>query len=529
MSDINMYLETLISACVPCNDSQEALSECKNNYNRITSYLTEDMLNGCEFILYKIVSRGYDNGIAISWSYVEKMFEFNAKKFLRDKNVAIKDIFPEIKVSELVDIEKERVAIGQLLTLLESKYKTYESTYVTYDKVNTSLDILKQTMQAEEIKAVLMNATKVLFQGEEVSTGGKREYLQGGADTLKYVLNELGSINNKYTDGTTSINWFHIKSYEDLIAMRNSDNRSYDFCTDTGVPMLDEATGGLYTTQILGIQGHPGVGKSRFASKIMYRGKVFHGKNVHYISMEQHCNELAMYFTSQHCWYKYGAYITDKQLKLHFVNEKRITRDSLKPEELEELENESPLTAEEIQIVTEAEIDLYSNPDYGEILYDNSYPPVEGLESHIRNIHNNHMREDILCVDHMSILISDGSWNRGMKMNQTEIVTEGMKMLKRVCQRLNFFVIAINQMTRDEVNRTLEGKVSRVTGSANSSEFERSCDIIWNLGETPEMTEVQKCFLDSPKARDSGKPSRVFMDTKKGICVYEQSATQDDE
>lgn len=527
MADISMLMDTLIASCIPFNTDTETVKDCRNNYNRVSSFLREEQLSGTQFIFYKIISRSYDNGIQISWKYMESLFQFNAKKFLRDKQVAIKSIFPDVKVADLVDTEKERTVISQLTQLLEEQYTTYQNNLVTFEEVNASIDLLKQTMQEEELKELLMNASKILFQGEEVRNGNKSEYMSGGADTLRYLLSEAGSLNNKYTDGDGSKNWFHIRSYDDLQDMRNSDNRSYDFCVDTGINMLDEQTGGLYTTQILGLQGQPGVGKSRFASKIMYRGKVFHGKNVHYISMEQHCNELAMYFTSQHCWYKYGRYITDKQLKLYFVSIKHHLADFVTEQEKTELADELPLTEEEIQVVNEAELDLYSNPNYGEILYDNSYPPVESLESHIRNIHFNYMREDILCVDHMSILTSDGSLTKGVPKTQTEIVTDGMKMLKRLCQRLNFFVIAVNQMTRDEVNRSLEGKTTRITGSANSAEFERSCDIMWNLGATPEQDEANKCYIDSPKARDSGKPPRVLLDTKKGICVYEQSAQQE--
>ena len=527
MSNISTYMDTLIASCIPHDNDSETLKMCRNNYNRVISYLREEQLSGTQFVFFKIISRSYDNGIQISWRYMESLFQFNARKFIRDKQVAIKNIFPDVKVAELVDMEKERVVISQFTELLKQQYEDYQNEIVTIEEVNANLDLLKATMQEEEVKQLLMNASKVLFQGDEVRNGNKSEYMQGGVDALRYILNEAGAINNKYTDGDGSKHWYHIKSYEDLQDMRNSDNRSYDFVVDTGIPMLDDQTGGLYTTQILGLQGQPGVGKSRFASKIMYRGKVLYGKNVHYISMEQHCNELSMYFTSQHCWYKYGRYITDKQLKLYFVSIKHELAKHVTDEEIKELADELPLTDDEIQIVNEAELDLYSNPNYGEILYDNSYPPVEGLESHIRNIHFNHMREDILCVDHMSILISDGSLTKGIPKNQTEIVTDGMKMLKRLCQRLNFFVIAVNQMTRDEINRSLEGKQTRITGSANAAEFERSCDIMWNLGATPEQDEANKCYVDSPKARDSGKPPRVLLDTKKGICVYEQSAQQE--
>ena len=527
MADISVLMDTLIASCIPHDMEPDTIKDCRNNYNRVSSFLREEQLRGTQFIFYKIVSRSYDNGIQISWRYMESLFQFNAKKFIRDKQVAIKSIFPDVKVAELVDIEKERVVIAQLTQLLKEQYENYAKEIVTFEEVNASLDILKQSMQEEELKTLLMNASKILFQGEEVRNGNKSEYMSGSADTLKYLLAEAGSINNKYTDGDGSKNWYHIKSYDDLQEMRSGDERSYDFVTDTGIEMLDSATGGLFTTQILGLQGHPGVGKSRFASKIMYRAKVIHGKNVHYISMEQHCNELSMYFTSQHCWYKYGRYITDKQLKLYFVSINHKLAEFVTDKEKIELADELPLTDEEIQIVNEAELDLYSNPNYGEILYDNSYPPVEGLESHIRNIHFNHMREDVLCIDHMSILISDGSLTRGIPKNQTEIITDGMKILKRLCQRLNFFVIAVNQLTREEVNRALEGKQTRITGSANAAEFERSCDIMWNLGATPQQEEANKCFVDSPKARDSGKPSRVLLDTKKGVCVYEQSKQQE--
>lgn len=528
MSDISLHVDTLLSGCIPHDNQLVTITNCKNNYSKIETFVREEMLQGYQYILYKIISRCYDNGITIDWKYIQPMYQTNAKKFIRDKNVAIKELFPDVKVSELTDSERERQVVMQLNTLLEKKYSEYKENFVEAPEVNGALDMLKTRMKEEEVKRVQMQAAKILYTGDEVIFNGKKTYMHGADDSLKYSLSELGTINNKYTDGENSLNWFHIASYEDAQNMRNSDNRSYDRITDTGIASLDDATGGLFTTQILGIQGHPGVGKSRFASKIMYRSKVLHGKNVMYISMEQHCNELAMYFISQHCWYKYGRHITDKQLKLHFVNIRRIELDRLSPEEIVELADESPLTEEEVQIVDEAELDLWSNPNYGQIVFDNSYPAVEGLEAHIRNIHTNHMKIDVLCVDHMSILVSDGSWSKGIKLTQTEIVTEGMKLLKRLCQRLNFFVIAINQMTRDEINRTLEGKTTRITGSANSSEFERSCDIMWNLGATPQMDEVGRCFLDQPKARDSEKSSRVMLDTQKGICVYEESSNQDD-
>lgn len=527
--DLAVHIDTLLSACVPHCDDEAVHSQCKNAYSIMSTFLDESMLKGYQFILYKIISRSYDSAIRISWKYIETLYSMNAKKFIRDRNVAIKQLFPEVKVSELADMEKERQLIGQLQFLLEQKYNEYAGKIVTQPEVNASLDILKRSMKEREIQEALMNATKILFQGAEIPYNGKTQYMQGGEDVLKYILSQCGSINNKYTDGDANLNWYHLTSYEDVLQMRESDNRSYDFVTDTGIPILDEHTGGMYTTQIFGVQGLPGVGKSRFCAKLMYRAKVMHGKNVMYTSMEQHCNELSMYFTSQHVWFKYGKYITDKQLKLHFVNQRRISKDKLTPEEILELAQEDELTEEEARIVEEAEFDFYSNPNYGQLLLDNSYVPVEKLESWLRHIHANVMKIDLFCLDHLSILTSDGSWTKGIKMTQTEIVTEAMKMLKFVCQRLNFLVLAVNQMTREEINRMLEGKTSRITGSANSSEFERSCDVIWNLGETEQMKEAGVCFLDEPKARDSGKPARVMLKAKKGICVYEQAAKQPDQ
>lgn len=524
MDAIQQYIDTLLSACVPVSRENDAIGESKNYYSRISSFVDESLLKGIPFVLYKIIDRSYNNSTNVDWNYTKILVERNAKRFIRDKHVGIKDLFPDIKVSDLNDMQRENEVISRFMFLVEQKFKEYQNRDVTTEEVNSALDILKETVKEEQIKQTLLTATKILFQGENVINQGKETYMQG-SDAMQYLVSELGKISTKYETGSEHIEEILLDSYEKLMYMKTSNTKSYDFVTDTGIKELDEQFGGFMTTQVLGLQGISGVGKSRFASLMMYRAKVKYGKNIYYYSREQHCNELEAYFTSQHIWSKYGVYITDKELKLYDAKLRNVEVELTE----EERANLIELTDDDIQIINEAQLDLYSNPSYGKLYLDNTYTPVEKLGNKLIYINNSVMPIDLACIDHMSIVPSDGSLNGGIIWSQTQIVQYGMKLLKNLAQQLNFFCIAINQMTREEVNRALEGKTSRITSGANSSEFEHSSDILLVLGTTPQFDEVNKVFVDNTKARDIGKSSRLILDTRKGICEYKMSATQEEE
>lgn len=522
---ITQYIDTIISACVPFEDTEDSRNQAQKSYNKIVNSMDEGILSGAAFILYKTISRSYDNGIKIDWEYIRTMTETNAKRFIRDKNVGIKEMFPDTQVALLGDPQVEREVVGQLLHAVEEKYNEYKGKEVMSTELNAAVDIMKETIKIEHLKRILKDSVEILFEGKDVLEGKIEKYMEG-SDALNYALSELGKLAGKDDNGTDGIPYVHLDSYEKLEQLKMSDDRGYDVCLTTGIPLLDDAIEAFYTSQVLGLQGLPGVGKSRFAAMLMYRGISVYKRNVFYMSNEQHCNELEAYFSSQHCWYKYGVYITDKQLKQLDVIRAKKKRMILTEEDFAKMD--MPVTLEEMSIITEAQLDFYTDPEYGELFLDNSYTPIEKLENHIRNINNNIMKIDIACIDHMSILTSDGSLSGGMLMTPSQIVQMGMLMLKKLAQKLNMFVIAVNQMTRDEADRIQEGKKSRISGSANSSEFERTSDIMITIGATPSLDEVDKVFLDMPKARDSGKTSRIILETKKGICLYEQDVNQNE-
>jgi hypothetical protein len=114
-----------------------------------------------------------------------------------------------------------------------------------------------------------------------------------------------------------------------------------------------------------------------------------------------------------------------------------------------------------------------------------------------------------------------------MRLNQTDIVTELMKVTKKLAQQLNFFGIMINQVTREGTEKALQGKESTVTISANASEFERSSDVMLVVGETAADSGSGKMFVDNPKARDSVTAPRIILKANKGCCEFKQADIQD--
>lgn len=487
-------LDNLISACIPVDiNNKHEVKDCMENFDILSQFVKEESLDGIRYLMYFIMNRVHKNKTSLNQQVLEIIINSNAKKFIRSTKIDLSELTDnQISSLDLADAVKEKMAINYLYNALVERFNFYRTTVFDEGKFRLSLDLYLDDIKKESIKEVLRNSNKIFLEGLQVGHG----YLSG-TDVLDYLKIEIAKIEAKFDyNEDNGITRMTINSPEDLARLEEANKDMFRFICSYGeeLGIIDENLGGIRGTQVIGVAGMPGVGKTRFAGWVIYNAMVRNMRNVYWWSGEQGILELQTILLSLHCFLKYNVMITDQQIKLNEV-----------PTEL-------------LPILANAKIDLYTN--YGKIHLDSEPMPVEGYESKMKMIYNTEFKYDFAVIDYISLFESDGSLTRGQSLTEREIVKGGMKASKRLAKKQNTAFMILNQLTKEEIQRLLSGKEATTTGGSNSSEFFNTPDANIVLSNTPQLYEASKIKFHNPKVRLGKRFPTFIADIKQGVSYY---------
>lgn len=273
-----------------------------------------------------------------------------------------------------------------------------------------------------------------------------------------------------------------------------------EFLTDTPLQFINDDIGGLYATQLGGIEAQPGTGKTRFAfSCIVYRAVTKYKRNCVIFALEQSKPEVKSIFIAHHVFHLFNVQIDSKLIYRNKV-----------PDELKEM-------------VETAKIDLFESGKYGKIHIEERMLYLESMIGTITTIDRLHGPFDIVVIDYMGLIEQEDSTDRyRVRLQDYQIIGRAFRWFKRYVRKTRKGGIAVSQLNGVGIEAGKQDKELDTTMAQGGIEVYRNTD--WNIAitMTPEMKAQQKRRFSQPKVRDSAGFPRTVVDTRLGFAYFYQ-------
>ena len=271
-----------------------------------------------------------------------------------------------------------------------------------------------------------------------------------------------------------------------------------ELLTDCDLDFINKDIGGLYATQLGGIEAQPGTGKSRFAQcSWAYRAATKYHKNVAFIALEQSVPEIRSIWIARHVFTLFGDQIDSKL----------IYRDMV-PDEMKDK-------------VRTAEIDLFESGKYGKLYAVEKVLYLESMVSALDTIDHIHGPFDIIVIDYMGLIEQEYDPSHyTIRLQDYQVIGRAYRWFKRYVRKTRKGGIAVAQLNAEGESAGKADKAIGTTMAQGGMEVYRNTD--WNIAitMTDEMKMQQKRRFSQPKVRDSAGFPRTIVDTRLGFGYF---------
>lgn len=286
---------------------------------------------------------------------------------------------------------------------------------------------------------------------------------------------------------------------EDAEAASHGD---FEFICDTGIPVIDDDIGGIYTCQLMGIEAQPGVGKTRMALGVWaYRTAVLYKKNVIYYQLEQSRAEAEAMLIARHVYALYGIIVTDSMI----------------------IRNKVP--AELQSKVAAARIDLFESGKYGKIYIKHGDLFYETMVQTFKKDDKLHGPFDLIEVDYMG-LIEQKPAKYQKEILEYQVISRAFRKFKRYVERRHKGGIAVSQFNQKGIEAGKADKEISADMAQGGIAVYRNTDANIALSRSETMKAQQKLRVSQPKIRGTAGFGSAVIDTRLGISLFYQNMQQ---
>lgn len=285
----------------------------------------------------------------------------------------------------------------------------------------------------------------------------------------KAKLESIGDISALYTeneDGEVEVNAKQV----------------FELSFDTGITGLDKDMKGIYTTQLIGVEAAPGMGKTKFAVSVLnYRAATAFKKNTWFGSLEQTVPEIEAMFLSIHIFHLFNKQVSSFD----------IARGALTPE-MQRLKD----------IAYE---DLFKSGKYGKILIEECDLFIETFVNKFKMIDVLHGGVDVFTVDYMALMQQAPAKPGEYKavMTDWKIIQLAYRRFKAFCRQKRKVGIAVNQLNREGITKSKAGQLTDQNDAQGGIEVYRNTDYNIVISATEEMEAMRIRRLTNPKKRNA--------------------------
>lgn len=315
---------------------------------------------------------------------------------------------------------------------------------------------------------------------------------ENSRSTVEYALDKLFTLRDVYDT----------ESLEDLEDGVVTAKGNFQFLTDTGIKVIDDDIGGLYTTQLFGLEAMPGTGKTRFALGVWaYRAAVVYHKDVIYYQLEQTEEEANAMLVARHVFTLYNIQISSAMIQFDKV-----------PPELQSK-------------VDAARIDLFESGKYGKLFVKNTNLYYETMAQIFKKDDKLKGPFDIIIVDYMG-LIEQKPAKYQKEMLDYQLIGKSYRRFKNYVRSTRKAGIAVAQFNQAGIDAGKADKEITPDMAQGGIAVYRHTDQNLALSTTNTMKAQQKMRVSQPKIRGTAGFGTVVLDTRLGFCYFYQNTTQ---
>lgn len=289
---------------------------------------------------------------------------------------------------------------------------------------------------------------------------------------------------------------------EELVDLETTTGAEFEFVCDTGIPVIDDDIGGIYTCQLVGIEAQPGVGKTRMALGVWaYRAAVLYKKNVIYYQLEQSKKEAEAMLVARHVFNIYNIQISDAM----------ILRDEV-PDELKSK-------------VAAARIDLFESGKYGKIFIKHGDLYEDIMVQTFKKDDKLHGPFDMIIIDYMGLIMQQVSKYK-KELIEYQVIGKAFRKFKRYVERTHKCGVAVSQFNEKGIEAGKSDKEIGTNMAQGGITVYRNTDQNIALSRTQTMKAQQKLRVSQPKIRGTAGFGTAVIDTRLAFSYFYQSAPQ---
>ena len=341
-----------------------------------------------------------------------------------------------------------------------------------------------------EMKTYMMEKRNSRLAMALADTYAKLSDMHSSIDASDYALEQITQINDIYDP----------ENLEDLVYSQ-VDGTQFGLITDTGLAAIDKDTGGIYQTQLLGIEAQPGTGKTRLAINFCYRAATLHNKSVLFVALEQSAFEVQCMFVAMHMFVLYNVQVSDNMIRTN------------------------KLPADLIPMYEAAKIDLFESGKYGKIVIEQKVLFVENFITKLSNWDKLKGPFDLVAIDYMGLIESDGSLGRNKYHESYLVIKDSYKLFKRWLRKTMKGGIAVAQFNDKGIEAGKADKTIETNMAEGGIAVYRNTDYNLAISMTDAMKAQQKRRFSQPKVRSTLGFGTFIADTRLGFCYFKQAAT----
>lgn len=467
----------------------------KENRHFLISQVSPKVFYNENYILFSILYNFKDKGITPDENFIE-MYLMRNTKVLKDS-------------SEYIDLnahanEDEDKYVAYVGAVLKHYNRIIQLDVLSADDFKLTLEKYKSEWSSFEINKAYSQSKIILYDGLQVG----RKFYQGYQDSVTYVKSRVAEI-EAVLDHTTGVGFINSR----VMGIEDTESVIPEKIGDFGlIHELNKHLGGLYTSLFYNIMAPTKGGKSKFTARLIH-SIIMRGYNVSVWAVEGGFEAWWAQLRAIH--YEY-LQIRNKSAGEQFppLSQKDILYKKYPNETIRQVEESCRL-------------DLFTNPDYGNIyMIDRPFK----VESFIDEIETSVQLNDskAVLIDYLQLIGWDSAG-----MSKPQAIGRAYQDLLAYAKKRNVLVMSPSQFTQEfmkEMAHSRDGQTHEVRAAGGeSSEIIRTPDInIALYASIDDLKRKEMKILSVPSRLSEPFPDiKIYADLCS--CVFSSMTPPDDD
>lgn len=435
---------------------------------------------GIDQMLYFFLTYCDKLGLEAKREYLEAFLYTEGKQIVKQENIRVEAV-AAYDYSEPGALEEAyRVIAAAALT----RFERCMELDITDRAFKADIFAFMEAQKAKELQNLLATSFPRISGGDS-----KDEII----DSMQAKLAEISECYSE--ERIADLDFLEGRTY----ARNEKDRKTFLF--QTGIPCIDGDTGGMYTKQCWTFTGSPGSGKTRFALvHFAYQAAVQNNIDVLFDELELSKGEVEDILVAYHIvnLYKGRIKIPDK------VMQKNL------------------LTEQQRQIYEAAKMDLFESGKYGRIDIDCRGLDVETMRKKRLQYFKARPKARMWVVDYLGLLTSRPKDKYAHHMVQYEIITEGIKTIKKITSIADIGALCLCQYNDEGVKANAAGKTITPGMVEGGHVIQRHSDYDIAMTMTEEQELARMRMLSTIKKRAATGFKNVPLRTDLAVSIFSQ-------